>query len=246
VGAIDTALSGKNIPGALGKGAVLGVCLGIGLLGWSTSSGGRSAAAVPSVRTARRGRAGRAGADRVADQHRTAGADDRHRHRAAQLRRGLAIGNSAATGQLALAVLLIIGFGLHNATEGFGIVAPLAGNRPSWGIWRCSVDRRRPDVPGHHRRQSWSTTCCPSHSWAWPPDRSSTCDRTAGRGAQDGHEGDHHLGVLLGLMLGFITDAIVTAAEPDSPVDLALVSVATAAQCGDSQWVLAVFGQLAP
>jgi ZIP family zinc transporter len=46
---------------------------------------------------------------------------------------GLAIGNSAATGQLALAVLLIIGFGLHNATEGFGIVAPLAGNRPSWG-----------------------------------------------------------------------------------------------------------------
>jgi ZIP family zinc transporter len=31
-------------------------------------------------------------------------------------------------------VLLIIGFGLHNATEGFGIVAPLAaeGERPSW------------------------------------------------------------------------------------------------------------------
>src|SRR5438477_444549 len=29
----------------------------------------------------------------------------------------------------------IIGFGLHNATEGFGIVAPLAaaGERPSWG-----------------------------------------------------------------------------------------------------------------
>jgi len=46
---------------------------------------------------------------------------------------GLAIGNSAATGQIALAVLLIIGFGLHNATEGFGIVAPMAGNRPSWG-----------------------------------------------------------------------------------------------------------------
>jgi zinc transporter, ZIP family len=47
---------------------------------------------------------------------------------------GLAIGNSAASGELALAILLIIGFGLHNATEGFGIVAPLAaaGARPSW------------------------------------------------------------------------------------------------------------------
>lgn len=38
---------------------------------------------------------------------------------------GLAIGQSAASGQISLALLLIIGFGLHNATEGFGIVAPL-------------------------------------------------------------------------------------------------------------------------
>jgi ZIP family zinc transporter len=28
--------------------------------------------------------------------------------------------------------VLIIGFGLHNATEGFGIVGPLGGVRPSW------------------------------------------------------------------------------------------------------------------
>jgi len=40
---------------------------------------------------------------------------------------GLAIGQSAAGGEISLALLLIIGFGLHNATEGFGIVAPLAG-----------------------------------------------------------------------------------------------------------------------
>lgn len=39
---------------------------------------------------------------------------------------GLAIGQSAANHQLQLAVLLVVGFGLHNATEGFGIVAPLA------------------------------------------------------------------------------------------------------------------------
>ncbi len=41
---------------------------------------------------------------------------------------GLAIGQSAAKGEISLALLLIIGFGLHNATEGFGIVAPLAGD----------------------------------------------------------------------------------------------------------------------
>jgi ZIP family zinc transporter len=36
---------------------------------------------------------------------------------------------------LSLAVLLVLGFALHNATEGFGIVAPLAGDveQPSWG-----------------------------------------------------------------------------------------------------------------
>ncbi len=40
---------------------------------------------------------------------------------------GLAIGQSAAGGEFAFATILIIGFGLHNATEGFGIVGPLAG-----------------------------------------------------------------------------------------------------------------------
>ena len=49
---------------------------------------------------------------------------------------GLAIGQSAASGEIALALTLIIGFGLHNTTEGFGIVGPMAGEteRPSWGF----------------------------------------------------------------------------------------------------------------
>ena len=46
---------------------------------------------------------------------------------------GLAIGQSAATGAIQLAALLIIGFGLHNMTEGFGISAPLGGN-VSWSF----------------------------------------------------------------------------------------------------------------
>jgi ZIP family zinc transporter len=45
---------------------------------------------------------------------------------------GLAIGVSAKAGEISLATVLIIGFALHNATEGFGIVGPLGDVRPSW------------------------------------------------------------------------------------------------------------------
>jgi ZIP family zinc transporter len=45
---------------------------------------------------------------------------------------GLAIGVSAQAGEVGLATVLIVGFALHNATEGFGIVGPLHGVRPSW------------------------------------------------------------------------------------------------------------------
>ena len=45
---------------------------------------------------------------------------------------GLAIGVSASTGEISLATVLIVGFALHNATEGFGIVGPLGSIRPSW------------------------------------------------------------------------------------------------------------------
>jgi ZIP family zinc transporter len=41
---------------------------------------------------------------------------------------GLAIGQAAVTGAVALAAVLIIGFGLHNVTEGFGIAAPMASD----------------------------------------------------------------------------------------------------------------------
>src|SRR6185437_6780529 len=46
---------------------------------------------------------------------------------------GLAIGASAASGATAIALALIVGFALHNATEGFGVAAPLVGRFvPSW------------------------------------------------------------------------------------------------------------------
>jgi ZIP family zinc transporter len=46
---------------------------------------------------------------------------------------GLAIGVSARAGAISLATVLVIGFALHNATEGFGIVGPLGDVKPSWG-----------------------------------------------------------------------------------------------------------------
>lgn len=40
---------------------------------------------------------------------------------------GLAIGQSYAAGEVGLALLLIMGFATHNATEGFGIAGPITG-----------------------------------------------------------------------------------------------------------------------
>ena len=45
---------------------------------------------------------------------------------------GLAMGVSANNGEIGLATVLIIGFALHNTTEGFGILGPLGDIRPSW------------------------------------------------------------------------------------------------------------------
>jgi zinc transporter, ZIP family len=38
---------------------------------------------------------------------------------------GLAIGQASSSGAISLATILIVGFGLHNTTEGFGIAAPM-------------------------------------------------------------------------------------------------------------------------
>ncbi len=45
---------------------------------------------------------------------------------------GLAIGVSAESGAIGLATVLVVGFALHNTTEGFGIVGPLGNVTPSW------------------------------------------------------------------------------------------------------------------
>ena len=51
---------------------------------------------------------------------------------------GLAIGVSAKAGEISLATVLIVGFALHNATEGFGIIGPLGDVAPVLALARAS------------------------------------------------------------------------------------------------------------
>src|SRR3954454_6454811 len=150
---IDGALGEHRYGAAAGNGVVLAAGLGAGLLGlvyfdrWVARRGSAARpVAIPAPEPVAVPAAG--GGDRASAPLAPAPEPAAWRSPAAQLAlmiatgiglhnfaEGLAIGNSAASGEIALAVLLIVGFGLHNATEGFGIVAPLAaaGYRPSWG-----------------------------------------------------------------------------------------------------------------
>src|SRR4030095_1059525 len=47
---------------------------------------------------------------------------------------GLAIGSAFALGEATLGTLLILGFALHNTTEGLAIVAPLAREKQRVGM----------------------------------------------------------------------------------------------------------------
>ena len=135
---------------------------------------------------------------------------------------GLAIGQSAASGELALALLLVIGFGLHNATEGFGIVAPLAGDigpdgnmrRPSWGfLLAMGAIGGGPTflgtLVGHEFTSEvvsvlFLTLAAGSILYV--------VTQLVGVAAKTRRPDILAYGLLLGLFAGFLTDAIVTAA----------------------------------
>ncbi len=135
---------------------------------------------------------------------------------------GLAIGQSAASGELALAVMLVIGFGLHNATEGFGIVAPLAGDvdedgrrrTPSWRfLLALGLIGGGPTfvgtVIGHgFTKEALSvvflTLAAGSILYV--------VTQLVGVAARAKRSDLLAYGITLGLLAGFLTDAIVTAA----------------------------------
>lgn len=135
---------------------------------------------------------------------------------------GLAIGQSAATGEIALALMLVIGFGLHNGTEGFGIVAPLAADvdgegqarRPSWGfLLGLGAIGGGPTflgtILGHGFTSEplsvvFLTLAAGSILYV--------VTQLVGVAARAKRPDLLAYGLLTGLMAGFITDAIVTAA----------------------------------
>ena len=128
---------------------------------------------------------------------------------------GLAIGNSAASGEIALAVMLIIGFGLHNATEGFGIVAPMAsaGIRPSWGyLGLLGLIGGGPTFIGTLVGQRFTSdvTSILFLGLAAGSILYVVIELLA-VGRKTGLKHITTWGIFIGLLLGFLTDAIVTA-----------------------------------
>jgi zinc transporter, ZIP family len=134
---------------------------------------------------------------------------------------GLAIGQAAASSEVALATLLVIGFALHNATEGFGIVAPLAAEaeqdataRPSWGLLLLlAAIGGGPTFLG----------TAVGHSFTSEPVSVIFLTLAAGSilyvviqllaiAGRSSRRDLIYVGVLVGLLAGFLTDAIVTAA----------------------------------
>ena len=137
------------------------------------------------------------------------------------LAEGLAIGQSAASGQVALATLLVVGFGLHNATEGFGIVAPLAGDpdrpendRPSWGfLLALGLIGGGPTFLGtvagywlHNEALSVAFLTLAAGSIIY------VVLQLVVVGAKSRRTDLLAYGVLIGLLAGFVTDGVVSAA----------------------------------
>ena len=135
---------------------------------------------------------------------------------------GLAIGQSAASGEVSLATMLVIGFALHNATEGFGIVAPLAGDldehgvphRPSWPfLLGMAAIGGGPTFVGTALGHSFtSVTVSIVFLTLAAGSILYVVVQLLGVAAKSGYKSLLVYGLLIGLLAGFLTDAIVSAA----------------------------------
>ena len=128
---------------------------------------------------------------------------------------GLAIGGSAAAGEIGLATVLVIGFALHNGTEGFGIVAPLAakGDRPSWGfLLLMGLIGGGPTFVGTAvGRQFTSDAMGVIFLTLAAGSILYVVIQLLGVAYKNGRKELIYWGVLLGLCAGFVTDMVVTA-----------------------------------
>ncbi|HYL06945.1 MAG TPA: hypothetical protein VEU76_00240, partial [Candidatus Udaeobacter sp.] len=128
---------------------------------------------------------------------------------------GLAIGGSAAAGAISLATLLVIGFALHNATEGFGICAPLAaaGDRPSWGflLLMGAIGGGPTFIGTAVGRQFNSEVVSMVFLTLAAGSILYVVIQLLGVAHRAGRKELIYAGVLLGLAAGFLTDMVVTA-----------------------------------
>jgi ZIP family zinc transporter len=128
---------------------------------------------------------------------------------------GLAIGGSAAAGEIGLATVLVIGFALHNGTEGFGIVAPLAaeGDRPSWGfLLLMGLIGGGPTMLGTAiGRQFTSEAMSVIFLTLAAGSILYVVIQLLGVAQKNGRKKLLYYGVLAGLAAGFVTDMVVTA-----------------------------------
>jgi ZIP family zinc transporter len=128
---------------------------------------------------------------------------------------GLAIGGSAASGEIGLATVLVIGFALHNGTEGFGIVAPLAAedDRPSWGfLLLMGLIGGGPTFVGTAvGRQFTSDAMSVIFLTLAAGSILYVVIQLLGVAFKNGKKDLIYWGVLLGLVAGFVTDMVVTA-----------------------------------
>ncbi|NYD40647.1 ZIP family metal transporter [Nocardioides panaciterrulae] len=135
---------------------------------------------------------------------------------------GLAIGQSAASNEIALALMLVIGFGLHNATEGFGIVAPLAADVDGDGVPRTPSWAFLLTLGAIAGGPTFVGTLI-GHTFTSEPLSVAFLTLAAGSliyvitqligvAARARRSDLLAYGILVGLVAGFLTDAIVTAA----------------------------------
>ena len=128
---------------------------------------------------------------------------------------GLAIGQAAAASQVSLAVTLIIGFSLHNATEGFGICGPMSGEglQPSWRFLAAlGLVGGLPTFLGTLLGQAWSSEAMSVGFFAVAAGSILyVVQELFAVNRKYGHTLLVTWLVLAGLMLGFATDFIVSA-----------------------------------
>ena len=129
---------------------------------------------------------------------------------------GLAIGQAAAASKISLAVTLIIGFSLHNATEGFGICGPMSGEgtRPSWGFLAAlGTIGGLPTFLGTVLGQAWSSEAASVVFFAVAAGSILyVVQELFAVNRKYGHTRLVTWLVLAGIVLGFATDFVVTAA----------------------------------